>query len=91
MKNELTDLISDAEVCLQDAYRRGYEDGNATNKALLDEKKDMLKKFESYLSKFRKLESEDNETIYIKKSATTWSGILLDTLIRNFLLSYTDE
>jgi hypothetical protein len=91
MKDELDDLLLDVGVCLQDAYRRGFEKGNTTNKALLDNKKDMLAKFEAYLSTFRRLEGEDKESIFLKKSDVMPRGIFLETLIKNFLLSYDDE
>lgn len=91
MRPELHFLQEELEEVVDQAYQMGYQDGNVTNKALLDNKKDMLAKFEAYLSTFRRLEGEDKESIFLKKSDVMPRGIYLDTLIKNFLLSYDDE
>ena len=91
MRPELHFLQEELEEVVDQAYQMGYQDGNVTNKALLEDKKDMLKRFESYLSTFRRLENDEGESLFIKKAEVMPRGILLDTLIRNFLLSYADE
>lgn len=91
MKPELHFLMDEIEESLKEAFKMGLEEGGKTNKALLDSKKDMLTRFESYLSTFRRLENEDMEPIFIKRDAVMSSGIFLNTLIKNFLLSYDDE
>jgi len=91
MTDHLEDLIQEVEITLRDAYRRGYEQGGQSNKAILDSKRDMLVKFEAYLSTFRRLEGEDKDSIFLKKSDVMPRGIFLETLIKNFLLSYDDE
>ena len=91
MKPELHFLMDEIEESLNEAYTMGLEEGGKANKVAIDSKKDMLIRFESYLSAFRRLENEDMEPIFIRKDAIMPSGIFLSTLIKNFLLSYDDE
>ena len=91
MKPELAFLMDEIEESLQEAYDMGLKEGGQPNKAILDTKRDMLAHFDVYLSKYRRLEDDDGELIFIHKGYEPTTAITLGTLITNFLLSYDDE
>ena len=55
MKDAIEDLMHEAEIVIRDAYQRGFNNGNVSNKAILESKKDMLKAFDSYANKYIRL------------------------------------
>jgi len=68
MKEEIIDLITDVGSSVEEAYRRGLENGGLKNKAILDSKKDMLSKFDSYVHKnYRRLEDAEH-ILFIDKN-----------------------
>jgi hypothetical protein len=91
MKPELAFLMDDIEESLQEAYNMGLKEGGQPNKAILDSKRDMLAKFDSYLYKnYRRL--EDGEyVLFIEKNDSWNKAYYRETIITNFLLSYDDE
>lgn len=91
MKEEIADLITDVGRSIEEAYRRGLEKGGLENKAILDSKKDMLSKFDSYVHKnYRRL--EDGEYILFIDKTDKWERAhYKEKIIKNFLLSYDDE
>lgn len=92
MKEEIEDLMHEAEIVIRDAFQRGFNNGNVTNKAILESKKDMLKAFDSYVSKYIRLTGDEEGAVFVpRKPEGMRLGITLDTLIKNFLLSYDDE
>lgn len=91
MKPELAFLMDEIEESLQEAYEMGLKEGGQPNKVILDSKRDMLAHFDAYLSKFRRLQDDDGELIFVTKGYEPTSAITLPTLITNFLLSYDDE
>lgn len=92
MNEEIEDLMHEAEIVIRDAYQRGFNNGNVSNKALLESKKDMLKAFDSYANKYIRLTGDEEGSIFVPRQPEGMRlGITLDTLIKNFLLSYDDE
>lgn len=91
MKPELAFLMDEIEESLQEAYNMGLKEGGQPNKVILDTKRDMLLHFDAYLSKYRRLEDDDGEAIFILKGYEPTSAITLGSLLTNFLLSYDDE
>jgi hypothetical protein len=92
MNEEIEDLMHEAEIVIRDAYQRGFNNGNASNKALLESKKDMLKAFDSYANKYIRLTGDEEGSIFVPRQPEGMRlGITLDTLVKNFLLSYDDE
>ena len=92
MEDTLEDLIGEAEITLRDAFRRGYEQGSKPNRAMLQSKANMLRAFETHLSKFRRIEDTEREPVFIpKKTDGMPYGSRLTTVIKNFLLTYDDN
>jgi hypothetical protein len=91
MTDELKYLKDEAEDAIDEAYRLGFEQGVKPNKSILDSKRDMLINFDAYISKFRRLQDDDGELIFVTKGYEPTTAITLPTLITNFLLSYDDE
>ena len=92
MNEEIEDLMHEAEIVIRDAYQRGFNNGNVSNKAILESKKDMLKAFDSYANKYIRLTGDEEGSIFVPRQPEGMRlGITLDTLIKNFLLSYDDE
>jgi len=91
MKPEIKYLKDEVEDALDEAYRLGFEQGVKPNKAILDSKRDMLAHFDAYVSKFRRLQDDDGELIFVTKKYESTTAITLSNLITNFLLSYDDE
>ena len=92
MKNAIEDLMHEAEIVIRDAYQRGFNNGNVSNNVILESKKDMLKAFDSYVSKYIRLTGDEEGSVFVPRQPEGIRlGITLDTLIKNFLLSYDDE
>ena len=92
MKDAIEDLMHEAEIVIRDAYQRGFNNGNVSNKAILESKKDMLKAFDSYANKYIRLTGDEEGSIFVPRQPEGMRlGITLDTLVKNFLLSYDDE
>jgi hypothetical protein len=92
MNEEIEDLMHEAEIVIRDAYQRGFNNGNVSNKAILESKKDMLKAFDSYANKYIRLTGDEEGAIFVPRQPDGMRlGITLDTLVKNFLLSYDDE
>ena len=92
MKDAIEDLMHEAEIVIRDAYQRGFNNGNVSNKAILESKKDMLKAFDSYVIKYIRLTGDQEGAIFVPRQPEGMRlGITLDTLVKNFLLSYDDE
>jgi hypothetical protein len=92
MNEEIEDLMHEAEIVIRDAYQRGFNNGNVSNKAILESKKDMLKAFDSYANKYIRLTGDEEGSIFVPRQPEGMRlGITLDTLVKNFLLSYDDE
>jgi len=92
MKEEIEDLMHEAEIVIRDAYQRGFNNGNISNKAVLESKKDMLRTFDSYANKYIRLTGDDNGSVFVPRQPEGMRlGITLDTLVKNFLLSYDDD
>ena len=92
MNEEIEDLMHEAEIVIRDAYQRGFNNGNVGNKAILESKKDMLKAFDSYANKYIRLTGDEEGAIFVPRQPEGMRlGITLDTLVKNFLLSYDDE
>jgi hypothetical protein len=87
MTDILEDLIQETEITLRDAYRRGVEQGGKTNNAILDNRKDMLKKFIVFKSKFIEFENE-GEHFFALRTHNVETPINLEKLIKTFLLTY---
>jgi predicted esterase len=87
MTDILEDLIQETEITLRDAFRRGFEQGGKTNNAILDNRKDMLRKFVSFKTKFIEFENEGGH-FYALRTHNVESAITLDQLIKTFLLTY---
>jgi hypothetical protein len=87
MTDILEDLIQETEITLRDAYRRGIEQGGKTNNAILDNRKDMLKKFVSFRNKFVEFEN-DGEHFFALRSPQVETPINLEQLLKTFLLTY---
>jgi hypothetical protein len=52
----------------------------------------MLRTFDSYANKYIRLTGDDNGSVFVPRQPEGMRlGITLDTLIKNFLLSYDDE
>jgi len=86
------DLVQEAEICIRDAYYRGYEEGAKINNLSFITKGDLLKKFDSYANKYVRLTGDEEGAIFVpRKPEGMRLGITLDTLVKNFLLSYDDE
>jgi hypothetical protein len=90
MKPELAFLMDEIEESLQEAYEMGLKEGRQPNKAILDSKLNMLVKFDSYLSKYRRLEDGEN-VLFIEKNDSWNKAYYIETIVRTFLLSYDDE
>jgi hypothetical protein len=92
MKEEIEDLMHEAEIVIRDAYQRGFDNGNISNKAVLESKRYMLRAFDSYANKYIRLTGDDNGSVFVPRQPEGMRlGITLDTLVKNFLLSYDDE
>ena len=92
MNEQIEDLMHEAEIVIRDAYQRGFNNGNVSNKAILESKKDMLKAFDSYANKYIRLTGDEEGSIFVPRQPEGMRlGITLDTLVKNFLLSYDDE
>ncbi len=87
MTDILEDLIQETEITLRDAYRRGVEQGGKTNNAILDNRRDMLRKFVAFKTKFIEFGAE-GEHFYSLRNHNVESAITLDQLIKTFLLTY---
>jgi len=86
------DLVQEAEICIRDSYYRGYEEGAKINNLSFVTKGDLLKSFDSYVNKYIRLTGDDEGAIFVPRQPDGMRlGITLDTLIKNFLLSYDDE
>jgi hypothetical protein len=90
MKPELAFLMDEIKESLQEAYNMGLKEGGQANKAILDSKLNMLVKFDSYLSKYRRLEDGEN-VLFIEKNDSWNKAYYIETIVRTFLLSYDDE
>lgn len=86
-KEVLEDLLGEAEITIRDAYQRGVEKGGRTNRAILEGKKDMLRKFVDYKNRFNEFKAED-EYYFVSRSPQVESPINLEQLIKTFLLTY---
>ncbi len=92
MKEEIEDLMHEAEIVIRDAYQRGFNNGNISNKAVLESKRYMLRAFDSYANKYIRLTGDDNGSVFVPRQPEGMRlGITLDTLVKNFLLSYDDD
>jgi hypothetical protein len=87
MTDILEDLIQETEITLRDAYQRGIEQGGKTNNAILDNRKDMLKKFIAFKAKFIEFENE-GEHFFAPRTHNVDNAINLEQLIKTFLLTY---
>lgn len=86
------DLVQETETCIRDAYYRGYEEGAKENNLSFISKGDLLKSFDSYANKYIRLTGDEDGAIFVPRQPDGMRlGITLDTLIKNFLLSYDDE
>jgi hypothetical protein len=91
MKPELQYLKDEMEETLNEVYRLGFEKGAQPNKAILDDKKNLLYHFDAHLLRFRRFQDDNyGERFYLKEKDRE-NAITLGTLITNFLLSYDDE
>ena len=91
MKEEIADLITDVGSSIEEAYRRGLEKGGLKNKAILDSKKDMLSKFDSYINKNYKRIEDAEFVLFIDKNDKWEIAHYKEKIIKTFLLSYDDE
>ena len=89
-KEVLEDLLGEAEITIRDAYQRGVEKGGRTNRAILEGKKDMLRKFVDYKNRFNEFKAED-EYYFVSRSPQVESPINLEQLIKTFLLTYDND
>lgn len=89
MEDKIEDLIEESNICIRDAYRRGYEDGGVVNRAAISSKKDMLISFESYASKHYRRAIIHDSLFFVNESKSV--ALTLEELIKNFLLTYDDE
>jgi hypothetical protein len=86
------DLVQEAEICIRDAYYRGYEEGAKINNLSFITKRELLRTFDSYANKYIRLTGDEEGAIFVPRQPDGMRlGITLDTLIKNFLLSYDDE
>jgi len=86
------DLVQEAEICIRDAYYRGYEEGAKINNLSFISKSQLLRTFDSYSSKYIRLTGDEDGAIFVPRQPDGMRlGITLDTLIKNFLLTYDDE
>ena len=70
----------------------GLEEGGQPNKAMLESKKDMLRSFDSYASKYIRLTGDEEGAVFVPRQPEGIRlGVTLDTLIKNFLLSYDND
>lgn len=86
------DLVQEAEICIRDAYYRGHEEGAKLNNLSFVSKSELLRMFDSYANKYIRLTGDEEGAIFVPRQPDGMRlGITLDTLIKNFLLSYDDE
>jgi len=86
------DIVQEAEICIRDAYYRGYEEGAKINNLSFISKSQLLRTFDSYASKYIRLTGDEDGSVFVPRQPDGMRlGITLDTLIKNFLLSYDDE
>lgn len=86
------DLVQEAEICIRDAYYRGYEEGAKINNLSFISKSQLLRTFDSFANKYIRLTGDEEGAIFVPRQPDGMRlGITLDTLIKNFLLSYDDE
>jgi hypothetical protein len=89
---DIEDIIQEAEICIRDAYYRGYEEGAKINNLSFITKGDLLRAFDSYANKYVRLTGDEEGPVFVpRRPEGIRLGITLDTLIKNFLLSYDDE
>jgi hypothetical protein len=86
------DLVQEAEICIRDAYHRGHEEGAKMNNLSFISKSQLLRTFDSYANKYIRLTGDEDGAIFVPRQPDGMRlGITLDTLIKNFLLSYDNE
>jgi hypothetical protein len=86
------DLVQEAEICIRDAYYRGYEEGAKINNLSFITKGELLNKFDSYANKYIRLTGDGEGVVFVPRQPEGMRlGITLDTLIKNFLLSYDND
>lgn len=82
MKDEIEDLSEQAEICLRDAYVRGYNKGQQSG-SKIPETRETLRAFISFVKKYRMVYTDigvhfaDGDNIYSE-----------DIIIKNFILTY---
>lgn len=86
------DLVQEAEICIRDAYYRGYEEGAKINNLSFISKSQLLRTFDSFANKYIRLIGDEEGAIFVPRQPDGMRlGITLDTLIKNFLLSYDND
>lgn len=82
MTDHLEDLISESEICLRDAYRRGFNQGENLG-SKIPESRELLSGFISFIKKYRMVYTDsgvhfaDGDNIYSQ-----------DIIVKNFLITY---
>ncbi len=82
------DLVQEAEVCIKDAYYRGYEEGAKINKLSFKTNGELLNSFLKYvIDNYRIYNNEDFTLSFI------YEGVIYpkEVIIKNFLLSYEND
>jgi len=86
------DIVQEAEICIRDAYYRGYEEGAKINNLSFISKSQLLRTFDSYASKYIRLTGDEDGAVFVPRQPDGMRlGITLDTLIKNFLLTYDND
>jgi hypothetical protein len=82
------DIVAEAEISIRDAYQRGYQDAqNLHNESQKDSKK-MLASFVVHINKNYDLHYTDEPILGFTKDGVVYR---IDSIVRDFLLSYDDE
>lgn len=82
------DLVHETEICIRDAYYRGYEEGNKVNKLTFKTNSELLESFLSHVRNHYQLYHDQDLGIKFASKNVLYQS---DTIIKNFLLSYDND